>query len=995
MKRNRLIPLTAIALTMLFGTVSSTMAQEETGNLFAVVLDTQDEALPGVTVEVTGIGAPRFMVTNASGEVRFLGLDPGLYALRASLEGFSTLEYPEIEIRADRNTSLELVLTGAVGEVITVTSESPLLDQRKVTQGTTISQIELEKIPTARDPWSVLTQTPAVLTDRINVGGNESGQQTVFRAPSVRDDENDFQVDGVQITDMAAIGSSPTYYDFDQFSEMQYTTGGSEITKTAAGVSVNLVTKRGTNELRGSARYMLTDDDGYFGGLKQGTPDVTADLAPDQESFDAPRINRIQDYGFEAGGPLVKDRAWLWGAWGRQDIQMFAAGGAPDDTELENTALKLNWQVTNGNSLISSFNNGDKQKFGRGAGRTRPAPTTTNQRGPTGVYKVEDTHVFNANLFGSLTWSKVDGGFMNTSQAVLNAGCGGPGCPFELEALIDSEGIWQNSFYQYSASRPSEEWKGVGSYFITGGDISQELKFGARYREVEAITSFTYPGRNVLHMAGENWGLDPGPQDVVIAYRGSWAPTEQDYTSIWLQDTISAGSWTINAGLRYDVQSGANPALQVAANPAFPEVLPALDFPGNDANGLEWESITPRIGVTYAVGEERDTLIRASYAQFARALPGWVPGQLNPTGFSYGYFYFDDRNDNNMWDDESEPYELFDYAGFDPLDPTALSSPNRIDPGLDPEMTHELILGAEHSFLPEFVMGAQFTWRQVEDILDELRLVRDPSGLVRPERASDYYIVGDLTETLPDGTEVILPEWNLSSDLETTGGTLLRNGQREREYMGVGVNWTKRLVNQWMMRGYINYAFTDDWKIPANYVAGEGGLGLLNNTGLNPSELKNDCDGCLYAVQSLGSGNKGDVFLQSGWSWNLNGMYQFFPNRAYGFNVAGNLYGREGFPLPYFVRRTGTEDRITRDISIVADTDDFRADDIFTLDLRVEKEFVTANDASITVSLDGFNLLNEAYVLQRERRMNLSTANFLDETLSPRIWRLGVRLNWK
>src|SRR6185436_2840267 len=39
---------------------------------------------------------------------------------------------------------------------------------------------ELEKIPTARDPWATLQQTPGVLTDRINVGGNESGQQSAY-----------------------------------------------------------------------------------------------------------------------------------------------------------------------------------------------------------------------------------------------------------------------------------------------------------------------------------------------------------------------------------------------------------------------------------------------------------------------------------------------------------------------------------------------------------------------------------------------------------------------------------------------------------------------------------------------------------------------------------------------------------------------------------------------------------------------------------------------
>ena len=42
------------------------------------------------------------------------------------------------------------------------------------------TETELEKIPTARDPWQILQSTPGVLTDRINVGGNESGQQSAY-----------------------------------------------------------------------------------------------------------------------------------------------------------------------------------------------------------------------------------------------------------------------------------------------------------------------------------------------------------------------------------------------------------------------------------------------------------------------------------------------------------------------------------------------------------------------------------------------------------------------------------------------------------------------------------------------------------------------------------------------------------------------------------------------------------------------------------------------
>ncbi|MEZ5330531.1 MAG: TonB-dependent receptor plug domain-containing protein [Thermoanaerobaculia bacterium] len=222
----------------------------------------------------------------------------------------------------------------------------PAADERKLAAGTTISQVELEKIPTARDLWSVLSQTPGVSVDRVNVGGNESGQQAVFTAPGVSDDENSFLVDGVEITDMAAMGSSSTYYDFDQFTEMQFSTGGTDVTKASAGVSVNLVTKRGTNEFRGSARFLRTDDDFFAGFLEQDTPLIEqpdGDLGANQQSFLGNSINKITDYGFEAGGPVLRDKLWVWGSFGTNDIKNRTGGSTladaqADDTVLENTA---------------------------------------------------------------------------------------------------------------------------------------------------------------------------------------------------------------------------------------------------------------------------------------------------------------------------------------------------------------------------------------------------------------------------------------------------------------------------------------------------------------------------------------------------------------------------------------------------------------------------------------------------------------------------------
>jgi len=100
-------------------------AQLQTGNLYGKVTDNQGASLPGVTITLTGSGPTKVQVTNAAGEFRFLELSPGSYEIKAELEGFSTVDYPNIKIAIGRNTTIEITLTPAVEEVITVSDGSP------------------------------------------------------------------------------------------------------------------------------------------------------------------------------------------------------------------------------------------------------------------------------------------------------------------------------------------------------------------------------------------------------------------------------------------------------------------------------------------------------------------------------------------------------------------------------------------------------------------------------------------------------------------------------------------------------------------------------------------------------------------------------------------------------------------------------------------------------------------------------------------------------
>ena len=945
-----------VILCLLVG--GAAFGQSATGNLYGTVTDESGAPLPGVSVTVSGIGADRTQFTDASGGFRFLGLDPGGYTVIAELDGFGGIEYPDVVIRLGQNTDVPLTLTAALEETITVTSESPLLDERQISAGTNVSQVELEKIPTARDPWAVLSQTPGVIVDRVNVGGNESGQQANFRAAGVSSSQNDFQMDGAEITDMRATGASPTYYDFDQFAEMSFTTGGTDVTKNGSGVQVNLVTKRGTNEFRGSARFYNTAATGYFGGaLKASQPNIEGELytANGQTQLAGARVRKIEDFGFEAGGAAIQDRLWLWGSWGQNDIGQNAASGTADDTLLENTVIKVNGQISDGNSIVGSYNNGDKLKFGRGAGTTRPPATTWNQRGPSAQYRLEDQHVASANLFFTGTYMHGDFGFglfARSNRADEN------GLHPDAPDPQREDGIWSNNYLSGFAASPNDLFKVDGTYFFTSGaNATHELRFGGRYRTYENNSIFRWGPNQTWHRLDREW---------TYYARDDVGQLLAEYTGLWVQDTISLGQMTINAGLRYDEQGGENEAYELPAHPTRPELIPGLSYPGGDA-GFTWESIAPRLGFTYALGEDRDTLVRASYSQFADQLPTNSINRLSPLGYSLALR--DSVTDAHIW------------TNVDTTDPLRVWS--TVDPGMDASSTTEILAGVEHSFLPELVVGLQVTARSIDDLTWAPAYVTDGAGNRRLVQGTDFMQIGTITGSLPRGggsySESVY-DW--VDDVETHFGSHLENGVRSRDYLGYSLTLTKRLADRWMARGFFQYGKAE-WNVPNSF---------FDRNSRNNGRGGGDVDGQLYMTASSGSG-KGQRYLQSTWSYNLNGMYQVAPDRGWGFNVSANLTGREGSPIGYY-RNVALRDGGT-DINLVRDFNDIRLDDVQVVDLRLEKEFSLSGPVNLTFGIDIFNLTNQGTGLSYNDRVGISNSGNLADNIAPRIYRLGVRLNWR
>jgi hypothetical protein len=131
------------------------------------------------------------------------------------------------------------------------------------------------------------------------------------------------------------------------------------------------------------------------------------------------------------------------------------------------------------------------------------------------------------------------------------------------------------------------------------------------------------------------------------------------------------------------------------------------------------------------------------------------------------------------------------------------------------------------------------------------------------------------------------------------------------------------------------------------------------------------------------------VFLNSRWQFSVGGLYQL----PLGFAVAGNFFGREGYPYVQYYRLDPGDGLGTRD-NIIGKLGDHRYEDVYNLDLRLEK-VLDVKPLQITLSADIFNVLNRGTVLQRNARIDTPDSyDTIIEIQSPRILRLGARVSF-
>ena len=444
-----------------------------------------------------------------------------------------------------------------------------------------------------------------------------------------------WSMDGATVTDMAS-NSAPTYYDFEMFEEIQITTGGMDASQESGGVSVNMVTKSGGNQLRGSGRFFVVDK------ALQSTnapPEVVA-----QGGGAGNPLKNNTEYGVEVGGPIKRDKAWFWGSASNQKVNIgilgFLRAGAPagstdiddlndDITEINNQSAKVQYQWSTAHKSTFLFQRSDKVRNARGASSTTALESTSRQTGPTEYFNYNHQWVVSDRL-------------MLSGQGLFNGG------GFLLDFHTDDLATVQVLNHETTGDFAIGHAQRQSSPDLRGAPRRQLLPHQlSRRRSLDQVRPALSPdaGQDDYQDRRRRDGAHPQQQRSRGEHHARRLQRRARRGSGRSTSTIPgrSGRATINWGVRWDRQDDKALAAEIDANPILPDLLPAVTFTGVDA-GVVYNDIAPRLGFTYDLFGDDAHGPQGQRRPLLRRRVSRISNNLSPTGQTTLSYWWKDQN---------------------------------------------------------------------------------------------------------------------------------------------------------------------------------------------------------------------------------------------------------------------------------------------------------------------------------------------------------------
>ena len=705
----------AVLLALVLAVTGSAAAQVTTGTVAGRIVDAQGLAVPGATVTLTGPQGARTFVTDAEGNFSAPFLTPGVYTVRGELQGFKAVETKNVNVSLGQTTNVNLTMeVGGLTETVEVTGAASIVDTRSTTTGGVLSSELISRVPVGRR-----------MTDALYLAPGVSSSGSAGRAnPSISGSsglDNQYVVDGVNVTNTGygaigsysiIFGSLGTATPFDFIKEIQVKSGGyeAEFGQSMGGL-VNVVTKSGSNNLRGSLFGYMQPDALEAEWKTVQTENGTVNTVGTQRS----------DVGVEAGFPVLRDKLFFFGAinpgWETRTLiapegkPLVSLGEVDRDRRLLSYSAKATWQASNTHRVDASF-------FG---------DPSHGEMGPqrSSSLEVEDTSSFSEIDYGghnqTVHYDGVFGSNFLLEATFARAKNKISELPSVNEWRVTDTRVVPNvitggiGFYEQGNDSENLQYA-VKATNVFGG---HQIRYGALYEDVTYANinqrtgpTFAINGRQTETGATVSILPDVNFGQIYRVTRANFnaaRTTTQRYGSFFVQD-----SWrvtdrlTINPGLRYEQQTLVGTFDQ----------LTTLDGDTMDSFALK-NNWAPRVGVIFDVLGNGRSKLYGNYGRFFARIPNDLAARAlsGDEGVSRADFF-----DAGLTRQVPEGVVTQTPTGLPTTQhvTTAGVGADLIDPDTKLSFKDEWVAGFEYEAFPNTNVGIRYVHRNIGRVLEDI-----------------------------------------------------------------------------------------------------------------------------------------------------------------------------------------------------------------------------------------------------------------------------------
>ena len=639
------------------------------GRLAGSIRNASGATLADASVLVRGpalIGGTRTTTTDADGRFRATNLAPGTYEIEATAEGYGTTVRRGLAIEAGGTLVVDVELQVAgLTETIVVDAPVPLVDVTSAAPAANLAPTMLSDIPTDRLLPSLLNLVPGIGAD-VAYGGTQGS--------------NVIQVDGLE-TSEPRLQQPFLKANYNWVEEVQIAgLGASAEWGGFTGAAANNIVRSGSNRLSGLLEFLGTPPS----WTANNTQELSEQL---QRRFASREILSRWDANGQAGGPLLRDRLWLFAGFQRltNDTRPPGYDGPAYRAEDEWRAIGKLTAAPSPATRLEGFVQGGRR---RASLNQLSATVTPEAAGELDVPEIS----WNARLGWTASsrlvvdiryagWDS-DSNISPTPPATV----AGPSPHEDLVLGVDSGNVWYWMQEQYGRQSVSAVATAYADGFL---GRSHDVKFGVEFERTRSRFNYGIPGgRAHLDMAGEPYEL--------YDWGGSDAGSRVARTSVFAQDRWAlTDRLTLSPGIRVDVNRGGLPD----ATTSF------------STTPVSW-----RLGLAWDARSDHRTVLRAHYGRYtdpAFGLPleltdpdGITPlvaYRVQPDGSLVEVFRSSTVNQWSIGDDLRQPY------------------------------VDQVVLGAERALGANLSVQAHGIYRLYEDFLGQV----DTTSIWAPVQAQD------------------------------------------------------------------------------------------------------------------------------------------------------------------------------------------------------------------------------------------------------------------